>query len=120
MRFGISYLIDVAIVDVLSTDAALECQRAKRDGAAALTMEDKKRVKYPGPNIVPIIIESYGRMNTAGLAWLRRAYHGEPMKLQALLRTLSVLVQSHTRAMVLAASTWHTLGHARRQLPTPT
>ena len=100
---GVTHLIDVAVVDVLSTDAALERQRAVRDGAAARMMEDKKCVKYLGPNVVPLVIESYGLMNTAGLAWLRRAYHGEPDKLQSLLRTVSVLVQSHTSAMILAA-----------------
>ena len=111
---GTSFLIDVAIVDVLSTKAALERQRARRDGSAALCMEDKKRSKYPGPSIVPISIESNGRMNAAGLAWLRRAYHGEPVKLQVLLCCLSALVQSHTSAMALAAGRRHALGCARR------
>ena len=100
---NVTYYIDVTVVDVLSTDPALERQRANRDGAAAASAEDKKLVKYPGAATIPFAIESYGRIGTAGLAWLKRAYHESPACMQALLNELSALVQSHTASMVLAA-----------------
>ena len=100
---GRTWLLDVAIVSAYSIDPNLERARAKRDGAAALTAEDKKRARYPGTNIVPIIVEAHGRMGSTGLAWLRRAYHKDPDKLQQLLRMLNASVQSHTASMSLAA-----------------
>ena len=114
---GTSWLVDVSIVDVLSTDMALERQRAVRDGGAASGMEDKKRSKYPGPTVVPIIVESYGRMNVSGLAWLRRVYTGQPEKLQSLLCAISAHVQSHTSAMIRAACCSHSFGAARLRGP---
>ena len=101
---NITSYIDVTVVDVLSTDAALERQRARRAGAAARTAEDKKLTKYPGAATVPLAIESYGRVGAAGLAWLKAAYADKPQCLQTLLNELSALVQSHTASMVLASS----------------
>ncbi|CAK0790897.1 unnamed protein product [Prorocentrum cordatum] len=86
---GTTFFLDVAIVDVLSTDSALERQRASRDGAAACRMEDEKRTKYPSANVVPLVIESYGRINVSGMAWLRRAYRDKPELFQSLLCALS-------------------------------
>ena len=101
---GTTALIDVSVVDVFSTNLALERQRSRRDGAVASAMADAKRSKYPGPNVVPLVLESFGRIDLTGLAWLRRAYRGQPDKLQCLLRAMSAHVQSHTSAMVWAAS----------------
>ena len=99
-----TYYIDVTVVDVLSTDLALERQRAKRPGIAAQTAEDKKLVKYPGPTTVPFAVESYGTIGTAGMAWLRFAYQAKPHALQALLNEISALTQSHSSSMIMAAS----------------
>ena len=52
---------------------------------------------------MPFVVEAHGRLGTTGLAWLRRAYHEEPEKIQRVLRGLSALVQSHSASMVLAA-----------------
>ena len=48
-------------------------------------------------------MESYGRVGTLGMAWLRRIYHERPDRLQHLLAGLSALVQSHTAAMQMAS-----------------
>ena len=98
-----TYYVDVTVVDVLSTDAAVERQRAKRNGVAASTAEDRKLMKYPGATTVPFAIESYGRIGNKGLTWLKRAYHEKPECMQVLLNELSALVQSHTANMILAS-----------------
>lgn len=102
---GARWLLDVAIVSALSADSSLEAASAGRDGHAAMRAEDRKRRRYPHPQLVPLILEAHGRFGDAGLAWLRRVYAGEPLRLQALLTELSVLLQSHTASMVLAATT---------------
>ena len=100
---NVTYYIDVTVVDVLSVDAALERQRAKRNGYAARAAEDKKLKKYPGATTIPFAIESYGRLGNSAISWLKRVYHDQPSELQSLLNELSALVQSHTAAMTLTA-----------------
>jgi hypothetical protein len=98
-----TYYVDVTVVDPLSEDSALERQRAKKPGAAAMTAEDRKLQKYAGPTTVPFAVESYGRIGPAGLAWLKRAYHDCPASMQSLLSEMSALIHSHTSGMILAA-----------------
>ena len=103
---GRRWLLDLAIVSAYSNavDEALELAASRRDGAAAQRAEDGKRRRYPGTEVVPIIFEAHGRLGETGLAWLHRMYKDEPAALQSLLKEMSVLVQSHTSGMALAAA----------------
>ena len=47
-----------------------------RDGGLALALERQKRTRYPHPELVPLALESGGRMGPAGLA-LMRTLHGQ-------------------------------------------
>ena len=47
---------------------------ASRDGGLALALEHGKRTRYPHPELVPLALESGGRMGPSGLA-LMRALH---------------------------------------------
>ena len=100
---GITYYIDITIVDALSDNAALLRQRARKDGAAAEDAADAKLRKYPGATTIPFVIESYGRLGKSAKDWLRAVYHGEPQRKQALLNELAAMMQSHTSSMILAA-----------------
>ena len=98
-----TFLLDVAVVDALSTDAALLRQRAARDGLAAKAAEDRKRRRY-GPAVTPLVWELGGRIGESGLAFLRRAYHGaEPGALAALLQEVGAAIAAAAAMASIAA-----------------
>ena len=94
----------------LPTQAGLHKLRAI---ARTLSLQQVPKTRHDAEGLGQVDVDA-----TSGREWrewVKRLSYDD----QALLRTLSVFVQSHTSAMVLAGSTCHTLGHARRQLPTP-
>eukprot|EP00969_Alexandrium_andersonii_P113877 5033774-Alexandrium_andersonii.AAC.1 len=50
---GVTYYLDVSIVDPLTDDPVLLSRRAGRDGLAAVAMEDHKRRRYR-PGVTPL------------------------------------------------------------------
>ena len=89
---GLEYLLDVTFTDHRTADPERLAARLRRSGVAAEAAEDDKRRRYgEGANLVPIAIESGGRLGQAGLKWLRAAYAraGAASEWQSLLRALS-------------------------------
>ena len=102
---GEEYLVDVTFTDVRTVDAEQLAARLRWDGVAARRAEDGKRHKYPAPNLVPLAIETGGRIGAAGLDWLRRVCAAAEAQdaWQSFLRELSAHTQAATAASVTAA-----------------
>ena len=96
-------LLDLTVVSPWSANGPLEVAAASRDGAAAERAEDRKRRRYPGGRVVPMVLETGGRWGPAALAWLRAAYKGESELLHGLLTECSAVLQAHTSALQAAA-----------------
>ena len=62
---------DVAIVAASTVSAPERRARAARNGAAAASAEDGKRLRYPGPNLIPFVVEALGRPEENAIALLR-------------------------------------------------
>ena len=99
-------------LDVAFTDAATTCKqtllaRAKQDGAAARAKEDKKRERYPGPDLTPFVVEAFGRLGGTADAFLRSVAPRDPelrsKVLGAARQTLSVLLQTGNAELLLSA-----------------
>ena len=103
---GAEYLLDVTYTDHRTTNADRLAARLRRSGVAAEAAEDVKRRRYLGAqNLIPIAIDSGGRLGQSGLKWLRAAYTraGAQQEWQSLLRALSAHTQATTAATVIAA-----------------
>ena len=98
----------VVVVEVHSKDAHKMGQQAAHDGHAAASKEDKKRVRYPGPNLIPFAVESMGRLGDGAHSLLRALAPKDPSErsrvLGAARQTLSVLVQMGNAELILSAS----------------
>ena len=103
---GVEYLLDVTYADVRTTDKDRLAARLRRDGAAADGAEDRKRRRYPTQSLVPIAIESGGRLGSAGLRWLRSVYGraGASLEWPAFLRELSAHTQAATATTIISAT----------------
>ena len=62
--------IDVVVPTAGSTNVETVRARAVRDGAAAARAEDGKRVRYPGPDLIPFAIEALERPGKDAIAFL--------------------------------------------------
>jgi hypothetical protein len=100
--------VDVTIVDAASDSLELERGRVHRDGAAASSAEDRKRLRYPGPSLVPFSIEALGRPGDAAATLLRSLAPTDPDERSVCLRdawqSLSVLVQTWNAELLLSAA----------------
>ena len=63
--------VDVAVVETRAVDPHEVRQRAATDGKAAAQEEDSKRLRYPGPSLIPFVLESMGRLGESADALLR-------------------------------------------------
>ena len=61
-------------------------QRAARDGAAAASEENDKRRRYPGPDLVPFVVEAGGRLGESAEALLRSVAPKDPEERQSVAR----------------------------------
>jgi hypothetical protein len=98
---------DIAIVAASSVCSSLKRARAARDGAAAARAEDGKRMRYPGPNLVPFVIELLGRPGADAIALLRSFAPRDPMERSEALgkawQALSVQIQIAHAEQLLSA-----------------
>ena len=66
--------VDVAVTEAASANMHELRQWAEKDGAAAAREEDEERLRYPGPDLTPFVIEAMGsglvRMHFCGRWWL--------------------------------------------------
>ena len=99
-------------VDVAITDSATTCvhalrSRAARSGAAASKEADAKRLRYPGPDLVPFVIEVLGRLGQEANALLSALAPEDPEERARVLgsarQSLSALLQVQNSELVLSA-----------------
>ena len=68
-RLDVAYLdknrrrayVDVSVTDAATVDLERLTRRARTDGAAAAAQEDVKRLRYPGAELIPFVLESLER-----------------------------------------------------------
>ena len=99
--------IDVSIPSAFSTCPELLRARAARDGAAAARAEDGKRLRYPGPDLVPFVVEALGRPGADAIALLRACAPEQPEERSQALgsawQALSATLQTQNAELLLAA-----------------
>ena len=104
---GLQAYVDATTVDAASVDRALRRARARRDGAAAERAEDGKRLRYPGPALVPFAVEAFGRAGDSAAEFLRSLAPTDLVERSVWLgdawQTLSVLVQPRNAELLLSA-----------------
>ena len=76
---GLVY-IDVAITEAAFSAGNTLTQRASQDGAAAAQKEDDKRKRYPGPDLVPFVVEAGGRLGESAEALIRSVAPKDPVE----------------------------------------
>ena len=100
--------LDVVVPTAGSTNPETVRSRAARDGAAAARAEDGKRVRYPGPDLVPFAIEALGRPGRDAVAFLRSLAPADPelrsVALGAAWQSLSVVLQTENAELLLSAA----------------
>ena len=99
--------VDVAVVEAGSESAHALTRRALQDGAAAAEEENDKRKRYPGPDLVPFVVEAGGRLGEAAELLIRSVAPKDPVERSAAIseakRALSNLVQLGNAEVVLGA-----------------
>ena len=100
--------VDVVVPTAGSTNPEIRRSRAVRDGAAAARAEDGKRVRYPGPDLVPFAVEALGQPGKDATAFLRSLAPADPELRSATLgsawQALSVLLQMENADLALSAA----------------
>ena len=71
--------MDIAVTEASTPDLHERRQRAAGDGIAALREEDHKRRRYPGPSLIPFVVESMGRLGESADALLRAMAPRDPV-----------------------------------------
>ena len=109
-RLDVTYThlgVDTAVVAVATTCGVRRHARAGRDGAAAASEEDSKRVRYPGPDLRPFVVEAHGRLGLDAAAFLREIAPTDPSERSAFIgeawQELSVVVQRANAELLVRA-----------------
>ena len=111
--------LDVAVVNVMTVNAAERTRRAKLDGAAARHEEGAKRSRYRGL-ATPFVIEAHGRPGDFARSivgrFARDAGQGTSTDVAEAWQSLSAIVQSESAALELrscgyAPADWDTVGY---------
>ena len=68
---GRRFYVDVTVTDAATTSPEYRRRRATHDGVAAARAEDTKRIRYPGPALVPFALEALGRLGECAISFLR-------------------------------------------------
>ena len=100
--------LDITIADAATVNPEQRRRRAHHDGAAAARAEDTKRLRYPGPALVPFALEALGCPGESAVAFLRSLAPTEPRArakwLGSAWQTLSVLLQTGNAQLLLTAA----------------
>ena len=98
---------DVAIVAASTVCLPTRRARAARNGEAAAKAEDGMRLRYPGPNLMPFVVELLGRPGQDAISLLRSFAPTDPGERSEVLgkawQTLSVLIQTAHAEQLLSA-----------------
>ena len=100
--------LDITIADAATVNPEQRRRRAHHDGAAAARAEDTKRLRYPGPALVPFALEALGRPGESAVAFLRSLAPTEPRArskwLGSAWQTSSALLQTGNAQLLLTAA----------------
>ena len=107
-RRGQRVYLDVVVPTAGTTNPETARTRAARDGAAAARAADGKRVRYPGPDLVPFAVEALGRPGRDAIAFMRSLAPADPetrtVVLGAAWQALSVKLQMENAELLLSAA----------------
>ena len=99
---------DIAIVAASIACPTLQRVRAARSGASAEKAEDGKRLRYPGPNLAPFVVEVLGKPGQDAISQFRffapTGRQERSKVLGAAWQTLSVILQIAHAEQLLSAS----------------
>ncbi len=99
--------VDVAVTDAGTVDLHELRQRAAADGAAALRKEDRKRLRYPGPELLPFVVEALGRPGGSAMSFLKevapKSLEERAKALGAARQSLSALLQMGNAELLMSA-----------------
>ena len=99
--------LDIVVPTSGTTNPELARSRAARDGAAAARAEDGKRVRYPGPDLIPFAVEALGRPGRDAVRFVRSLAPSDPEERSAVLggvwQSLAVLLQVENAELLLSA-----------------
>ena len=103
-----SVYADIAIVAASTVTPQEKRARAARNGAAAASAEDGKRLRYPGPNLIPFVVEALGRPGDDAVALLRSFAPTEVSERSRVLgcawQSLAAIVQVEHAELLLSAA----------------
>ena len=68
---GAAVNIDVAVVSALTTQYELQRTRAKHDGHPSSAEAARKRTRYPNHDVLPFIVEDFGRPGLHAVSLIR-------------------------------------------------
>ena len=71
IKVGRRTYVDVSVVAASTVDVERRRRRAQAEGQAAKAMEDTKRLRYPGADLVPFVLEALGRPGESAMSLLR-------------------------------------------------
>ena len=100
--------VDVAIVSTLTTQSDLQRTRAKYDCHAANAMISRKQTRYPNQQVLPFVLEDFGRASKPAISLIRTlsTYHPDLTPSQAsahLWQAIQTIIHSHTAHIIRAA-----------------
>jgi hypothetical protein len=101
--------VDVTVADAATVNPEQRRRRANHNGAAAARAEDTKRLRYPGPSLVPFALEALGRPGESTISFMRSLAPTEPHArskwLGSAWQTLSVVLQTGNARLLVTAET---------------
>ena len=107
-KHGQRVFVDVSVTDAASEDRERAQRRARADGVAAAAQEDVKRLRYPGADMVPFVLEALGRPRDSAIDLLRGLAPSDPIERSKVLgeawQTLSAIVQEELAESLLTAA----------------
>ena len=109
--------LDVAVSDPVTPCVHEQRQTARCVAAMAMREEDAKRIRYPGPELTPFVLEPLGRSGPIADSFLRavvsKGVENRASVLGQAQQSLSVLLQTGNAELVLSAAPCvPLLGHA--------
>ena len=100
--------VDIAITEAGTASAQALSQRAQVDGAAAAHEEREKHWRYPGPDLIPFVVEAGGRMGVSAESFLRsvvpKDLEDRPAEIAAAKQALSCLLQLGNAEVLLGSA----------------
>ena len=100
--------VDIVVPTTASTCPEVVRARAEKNGAAATRAEDGKRLRYPGPSLVPFAVDALGRPGASALELLRSLAPTDPEERSVALgsawQSLAATLQTANAELLVSAA----------------